>query len=165
MAFAMGATFSGFAGAFYASYISGIFPGVFDFSASILILCCVILGGIGNIYGVLVGGLALLTADRLFLPALKDFLGGLLQHTILPALSAHPTLQTFVGDNANPILWRYLLFGLTLVIMMSVRPEGLVPNPQRRMELHEAEFEAGGPEAVPGTPKAEPAESAGQPSM
>ena len=84
LAFAMGATFSGFAGAFYAAYISGIFPGVFDFSASILILCTVILGGMGNIYGVIVGGLVLLTADRLFLPALKDFLGGLLNHTFLP---------------------------------------------------------------------------------
>ena len=114
---------------------------MFDFSASILILCCVILGGIGNIYGVLVGGLVLLTADRLFLPALKDFLGGLLNHTVLPALAGNPTLQAAVSQNANPILYRYLLFGLTLVIMMAVRPEGLVPNPQRRMELHEAEFE------------------------
>jgi len=60
LAFAMGATFSGFAGVFYASYISGIFPEAFDFSTSILILCCVILGGIGNVYGVLVGGLVLL---------------------------------------------------------------------------------------------------------
>jgi branched-chain amino acid transport system permease protein len=155
LAFAMGATFSGFAGAFYASYISGIFPGVFDFSASILILCTVILGGIGNIYGVLVGGLALLTADRLFLPALKDFLAGLLNHTILPALSGNPTLQTAVSENANPILYRYLLFGLTLVIMMAVRPEGLIPNPQRRMELHEAE-ELEGP--------AEPTEDSSKPA-
>src|SRR4029077_1983476 len=46
-AFAMGAMFSGFAGAFYAAYIRGIFPSVFDFSASIIILCVVILGGIG----------------------------------------------------------------------------------------------------------------------
>ena len=147
MAFAMGATFSGFAGAFYASYIAGIFPSVFEFAASILILCTVILGGIGNIYGVIVGGLVLLTADRLFLPALKDFLGGLLNHTILPALASHPTLQAAVSQNANPILYRYLLFGLTLVIMMAVRPEGLVPNPQRRMELHEAEFEERGPQS------------------
>ncbi|HTP02986.1 MAG TPA: hypothetical protein VMJ64_16545, partial [Anaerolineales bacterium] len=51
-AFMMGATFSGFAGAFYASYVAGIFPGAFEFSASILILCTVILGGIGNVYGV-----------------------------------------------------------------------------------------------------------------
>lgn len=135
LAFSMGATFSGFAGAFYAAYISGIFPSVFDFSASILILCTVILGGIGNIYGVIVGGLVLITADRLFLPALKDFLGGLLNHTVLPALASNPTMQAAVAQNANPILYRYLLFGLTLVIMMAVRPEGLLPNEQRRMEL------------------------------
>jgi branched-chain amino acid transport system permease protein len=139
LAFSMGATFSGFAGAFYAAYISGIFPSVFDFSASILILCTVILGGMGNIYGVLVGGLVLLTADRLFLPALKDFLGGLLNHTVLPALASNPTLQAAVAQNANPILYRYLLFGLTLVIMMAVRPEGLVPSTQVRQEMHAAE--------------------------
>jgi branched-chain amino acid transport system permease protein len=153
LAFSMGATFSGFAGAFYASYIAGIFPSVFDFSASIIILCCVILGGIGNIYGVIVGGLALMTADRLFLPALKDFLKGLLDHTILPALSSNHTLQAAVAANANPILYRFLLFGLTLVIMMAVRPEGLVPSAQRRMELHEGD-EAAGPVGV--EPTAEP---------
>ncbi len=141
LAFAMGATFSGFAGAFYAAYIRGIFPSVFDFSASIIILCCVILGGIGNVYGVIVGGLALMTADRLFLPALKDFLKGLLDHTILPALSSNHTLQSAVAQNADPILYRFLLFGLTLVIMMSVRPEGLVPSAQVRAELHADEEE------------------------
>ncbi len=139
LAFAMGATFSGFAGAFYAAYIRGIFPSVFDFSASIIILSCVILGGIGNINGVIVGGLALMTADRLFLPALKDFLNGLLQNTVLPALASNPTLQAAVAQNANPILYRFLLFGLTLAIMMSVRPEGLIPSQQRRLELHAAD--------------------------
>ncbi|MBI5966073.1 MAG: branched-chain amino acid ABC transporter permease [Chloroflexi bacterium] len=134
-AFALGATFSGFAGAFYAAYIAGIFPSVFDFSASIIILCVVILGGIGNINGVIVGGLVLMTADRLFLPALKDFLASLLTHTILPSIS-DPVVQLAVKDNANPILYRFLLFGLTLVIMMAVRPEGLIPNAQVRAELH-----------------------------
>ena len=140
-AFALGATFSGFAGAFYASYIAGIFPSVFDFSASIIILSCVILGGIGNINGVIVGGLVLMTADRLFLPALKDFLSSLLTHTILPSIS-NPVVQLAVKDNANPILYRFLLFGLTLVIMMSIRPEGLIPNAQRRAELHTDEAPA-----------------------
>ena len=156
LAFAMGATFSGFAGVFYASYISGIFPEAFDFSTSILILCCVILGGIGNVYGVLVGGLVLLTADRLFLPALKDFLSGLLNHTILPALSFNHALQTAVQQNANPILYRYLLFGLTLVIMMAVRPEGMLPSTQRRMELHvedEAPIEIESAEEKAASPK------------
>ena len=135
LAFAMGAMFSGFAGAFYAAYIRGIFPSVFDFSASIIILSCVILGGLGNVNGVIVGGLVLMTADRLFLPALKDFLAALLNNTILPSIS-DPVIQNAVKDNANPILYRFLLFGLTLVIMMAVRPEGLIPNAQRRMELH-----------------------------
>jgi branched-chain amino acid transport system permease protein len=137
-AFALGATFSGFAGAFYAAYIAGIFPSVFDFSASIIILCVVILGGIGNINGVIVGGLVLMTADRLFLPALKDFLASLLTHTVLPSIS-NPVVQLAVKDNANPILYRFLLFGLTLVIMMAVRPEGLIPNSQVRAELHPEE--------------------------
>lgn len=138
LAFAMGATFSGFAGAFYAAYIRGIFPSVFDFSASIIILCCVILGGLGNINGVIVGGLVLMTADRLFLPALKDFLSALLSNTILPSIS-NPAMQLAVKDNANPILYRFLLFGLTLVIMMAVRPEGLLPSAQIRQEMHAAE--------------------------
>jgi branched-chain amino acid transport system permease protein len=158
LAFAMGATFSGFAGAFYAAYIRGIFPSVFDFSASIIILCCVILGGLGNYKGVIVGGLVLMTADRLFLPALKDFLAGLLQHTLLPALSFNPTLQSVVAQNANPILYRFLLFGLTLVVMMAVRPEGLLPSEQIREELHADENEpapagAIAPAMESGTPK------------
>lgn len=137
-AFAMGATFSGFAGAFYAAYIRGIFPSVFEFSASIIILSCVILGGLGNVNGVIVGGLVLMSADRLFLPALKDFLTALLANTILPSIS-NPVVQQAVKDNANPILYRFLLFGLTLVIMMAVRPEGLLPSAQIRQELHAAE--------------------------
>jgi len=135
----MGATFSGFGGAFYGAYIAGIFPSAFQFSTSIIILCAVILGGIGNIYGVIVGGLVIETADRLFLPALKDFFHNLMGHSLLPALEAHKTLQTIVAQNADPILYRYFLFGLTLVIMMAIRPEGLVPSAQRRMELHEAD--------------------------
>jgi ABC-type branched-subunit amino acid transport system permease subunit len=158
LAFAMGATFSGFAGAFYAAYIRGIFPSVFDFSASIIILSCVILGGLGNVNGVIVGGLVLMTADRLFLPALKDFLAGLLQHTVLPSLASNPTLQTAVAQNANPILYRFLLFGLTLVIMMAVRPEGLIPSEQIREELHADEnvpapAGATAPALESGTPK------------
>ncbi len=140
-AFAMGATFSGFAGAFYAAYIAGIFPSVFDFSVSIIILCVVILGGIGNINGVIVGGLVIMTADRLFLPALKDFLASLLTHTVLPSIS-NPVVQEAVKNNANPILYRFLFFGLTLVIMMAVRPEGLLPNTQVRALLHSGETPA-----------------------
>lgn len=135
-AFALGAVFAGFAGAFYAAYIRAIFPSVFDFSASIIILCVVVLGGIGNMNGVIVGGLVIMTADRLFLPALKDFLKGLMDYSILPALASNPGLQDAVSQNANPILYRFLLFGLTLVIMMRVKPEGLIPSAQMQAEFH-----------------------------
>jgi branched-chain amino acid transport system permease protein len=147
LAFSMGAMFSGFAGAFYGAYVRGIFPSAFDFSVSIIVLCMVILGGLGNITGVIVGGLVIMGADRLFLPALKDFLSGLMANTILPALSGNPTLQSAVSQNADPILYRYLLFGLTLVIMMAVRPEGLIPSARRRAELHAAD-EAPNPAAL-----------------
>jgi len=146
-AFAIGAAFSGFAGAFYAAYISGIFPSVFEFSSSIIILCIVILGGLGNINGVILGGIIVMTADRLFLPALKDLLKGLMDNSILPALASNHTLQSAVAQNANPILYRYLLFGLTLVIMMGLRPEGILPSAQIRAELH-AEAEIGVVEKV-----------------
>jgi branched-chain amino acid transport system permease protein len=135
-AFALGAAFSGFAGAFYAAYIRGIFPSVFEFSTSIIVLCIVVLGGMGNINGVILGGIIIMGADRLFLPALKDLLKGLMDHTILPALTSNHTLQAVVAQNANPILYRYLLFGLTLVIMMALRPEGIIPSAQIRAELH-----------------------------
>ncbi len=151
LAFSMGATFSGFAGAFYAAYIRGIFPSVFDFSASILILCIIILGGLGNIYGVIVGGLIIMTADRLFLPALKDLLTGLMKTTILPGLEQWPGVQAAVAQNANPILYRFLLFGLTLVIMMAIRPEGLLPSAQVRAELHAIEESAVAGEAGNGS--------------
>jgi len=71
---------------------------------------------------------------------LKDFLKGLLDHTILPFLTQYwHAAAAPVAQNANPILYRFLLFGLTLVIMMSVRPEGLLPSAQRRMEFHAEE--------------------------
>ena len=142
-AFAMGAAFSGFAGAFYAAYVTGIFPSVFEFSTSIIIVCIVVLGGMGNINGVILGGIIIMGADRLFLPALKDLLKGLMDHTILPALASNHTLQSAVAQNANPILYRFLLFGLTLVIMMALRPEGILPSAQIRAEMHaEAETSA-----------------------
>lgn len=126
MAFAMGATFSGFAGAFYGSYISAIFPSSFRFDVSVMLLCMVILGGLGNITGVILGGLIIQFADRLFLPQFS----GLVQR--LAETSGNPIFRelNFASD------FRLLLFGLTLVVMMLVRPEGILPNERRRMELH-----------------------------
>jgi branched-chain amino acid transport system permease protein len=126
LAFSMGATFSGFAGAFYGAYISAIFPSSFRFDVSVMLLCMVILGGLGNMTGVILGGLIIQFADRLFLPQLSQLVQRLAQSTDSAVLKE----INFASD------FRLLLFGLTLVIMMLVRPEGLVPSERRRAELH-----------------------------
>jgi branched-chain amino acid transport system permease protein len=135
LAFAMGATFSGFGGAFYAAYISAIFPTVFDFSVSVIILCMVILGGLGNMTGVILGGIIIMAADRLYLPQLAKVLKGFLSTSVLPNIP-NPQLQDFIATSLDPTQMRLFLFGLTLVIMMIVRPEGLVPDATHQAELH-----------------------------
>ena len=125
MAFAMGATFSGFAGAYYASYIQAVFPSSFDFTVSVTVLCSVVLGGSGNPYGAILGGIVIAGVDRIGLGLLTDNVGN-----FIPFLSG-----------VNFQLWRYGLFGLALAIVMLVRPEGLLPNAARAREFHEAEEE------------------------
>lgn len=138
LAFAMGATFSGFGGAFYAAYISAIFPTVFDFSVSVIILCMVILGGLGNMTGVILGGIIIMGADRLYLPQLAQVLKSFLNNSVLPNITNAP-LRDFIATSIDPIQMRLFLFGLTLVIMMIVRPEGLVPDARHQAELHDAD--------------------------
>ena len=84
LAFSMGATFSGFAGAYFAAYIQAIFPSTFDFSVSVIVLCMVILGGLGNMVGVIIGGLIIMSADRLFLPQISSFVQDLAGTTQQP---------------------------------------------------------------------------------
>jgi len=138
MAFAMGATFSGFAGAFYGSYISAIFPGVFDFSVSVTILCMVILGGLGNMVGVVVGGILIIGNDLLLLPQLAAVTKGIINNMIVPNVT-NPSLRIFLTTSLDPSQMRFALFGIVLVVMMIVRPEGLIPSAQLKAELHEAE--------------------------
>ena len=132
MAFAMGATFSGFGGAFYGAFIGSIFPSSFDFSVSILLLCMVILGGLGNMAGVIIGGLLIMGADVMFLPEGARLIGQ------INATRAAAAGESLVGISALQDLTqqRLLLFGMVLVIMMLVRPEGLLPSEQRKAELH-----------------------------
>lgn len=135
LAFAMGATFSGFAGSFYAAYISAIFPSVFDFSVSVIILCMVILGGLGNMTGVILGGIIIMAADLLYLPKLAEVLKSFLNTAVLPNIGS-AALRDFIATSIDPNQMRLFLFGLTLVIMMIVRPEGLVPDARHQAELH-----------------------------
>jgi branched-chain amino acid transport system permease protein len=131
LAFALGASFSGFAGCIFASIFQFIDPFQFDFSISIMVLAMVILGGMGNIWGVLGGGIVLGLFDRGISAQLSVWLrdlGGLLG---IPALMAVDLSRS-----------RLMIFGLALVVLMLWRPEGLFPSARRRAELHEADADA-----------------------
>jgi branched-chain amino acid transport system permease protein len=131
LAFAIGATTSGLGGAFYASKLGIVSPDQFDFSVSFTVLAMVVLGGMGNIWGVAAGAFVIYEIQHTGLHQLGSFIQGL--H--LPVLALGPLkidLSTF-----NFINYQYLLYGLALVAMMLLRPEGLFPSRRRQLELHE----------------------------
>jgi branched-chain amino acid transport system permease protein len=107
LAFALGAFIGGLGGVVFAGWQGSIFPDNFNLMASINVLCLIILGGLGNQYGVIIGALALI--------ALPDLLRGF-------------------SD------FRMLVFGILLVVMMIVRPQGFLPRVPPRLEkkgIHE----------------------------
>jgi branched-chain amino acid transport system permease protein len=117
LAFAMGATFGGVAGGLFASFQGFISPESFTLLDSVMVLCMVVLGGMGNVAGVVLGAL-LLTA----LPAALRY--------------AAPLQQQVLGRiYVEPSDLRMLLFGLALVLMMLFRPAGILPSATRRREL------------------------------
>jgi branched-chain amino acid transport system permease protein len=118
-AYATGAFFGGVAGAYYASYKSGAFPDDFFFNISVFILCMVILGGMGNIWGVIFGACFLAYLDR---EGLANVGAWFSNHT-------HRTIDV--------PKYEFGIFGLILVITMLFRPEGLIPSQRRAAELHE----------------------------
>lgn len=126
-AFMLGAMFSGFAGAFYGSYVSFISPDAFDFSISVIVLCMVILGGTGSITGVILGGFIIKIADLLLLDKFQTVLGGALQATVFKGIQSQ-AMQNFIESLLNASQYKLLLFGLILVLMMQFRPQGLVPS-------------------------------------
>ena len=119
-AFALGASFSGLAGVAYAAKLDLVSPDQFQFNVSVLVLSMLVLGGMGNIWGVIVGSLVLSFLNSFLLP----------QSTNL----AHQIGLTGV-DFTN---YRFMLYGIILVAMMLFRPEGLIPSRQRKAEFHEA---------------------------
>ena len=123
-AFALGASFSGFAGAVYAGYLTVVYPDQFEFSVSVILLSMVILGGLGNIYGVIVGSLLIQSFDRILAEELNELLHWIGDRTGLTFLQTHDVTQD-----------RFLIFGLALVLMMLLRPGGLFPSAQRQAEM------------------------------
>lgn len=132
-AFALGASFAGFAGSVYAGYVQVVYPDQFQFSLSILILAMVILGGIGNIYGVLAGALIIGTFDRILATKLTGPINSLGEKmsdwpSFLGGLGEFLSTHSLTSD-------RFLIFGLALVLVMVLRPGGLFPSKQRAAEM------------------------------
>ncbi|HYX86272.1 MAG TPA: branched-chain amino acid ABC transporter permease [Gaiellales bacterium] len=123
-AYAIGAFFGGMAGCFYAIFKSSTFPQDFSLNISIAVLCMVILGGMGNVYGVCLGGAVL---------AYLNFQG-------LEAIGNN--INQVAGTNFEIPQYTYGIFGIIIVAMMLVRPQGLIPTARRKIEL-EAGVEGG----------------------
>jgi branched-chain amino acid transport system permease protein len=124
LAFAMGASFGGVAGGIFSATQGFISPESFVFVESIMVLSMVVLGGMGNIWGVILGAVLL------------SFVPELLRYTVEPAQKA-----MFGRMLIEPEVIRMLLFGLALVLMMLYRPAGLWPSKTRKREFEEADQE------------------------
>ena len=117
LAFAMGASFGGVAGGLFAGFQGFISPESFNLMESIMILCMIVLGGMGHIPGVILGAFLL---------------------TILPeALRYIGPLEQFLFDRVivDPSDLRMLLLGLALIAVMVFRPAGLWPSATRQREF------------------------------
>jgi branched-chain amino acid transport system permease protein len=125
LAFAMGAMFGGASGALFAGFQGFVSPESFSLMESIMVLCMVVLGGMGNIAGVILGGVLL------------ALLPEVLRHSVVPLQ------QVLFGKMlVDPESLRMLLFGGALILMMLYRPAGLLPSRVRRRELDSDETTA-----------------------
>ncbi|MEA2663343.1 MAG: branched-chain amino acid transport system permease protein [Candidatus Eremiobacteraeota bacterium] len=130
-AFALGASFSGLAGVAYGAKLQLVSPDQFGFNVSVAVLSMLVLGGMGNIPGVILGSLVISSLDRLILPQLTNFLHDVVAPVFAGSAALHGFFSTI--DLANS---RFMIYGVILVVMMLFRPEGLLPSRQRAAELH-----------------------------
>jgi branched-chain amino acid transport system permease protein len=119
LAYATGAAFGGMAGAFLASYQNTVNADQFLFSFSIFVLAMVILGGLGSIWGVVLGAVVLSYINTWLIPDVLN------------------NVPSKIGLNFDLTELSYGIFGFLLVIMMVLRPQGLLPERRRRVELTE----------------------------
>ena len=124
LAFAIGASVSGFAGAFYGSMLTAITPEAFLFQVSVTVLSIIVLGGIGNIIGVIVGAFVLTFVIYWVLQNLNDW-----------SITLGHTINVSALSNVNFSQYTYMIYGVALIGMMLFRPGGLLPSRARRVEL------------------------------
>jgi branched-chain amino acid transport system permease protein len=116
-AYASGAFFGGAAGCFYGVYQGGAIPDNFKLYISTLLLAMVILGGMGNVWGVCLGAAILAYLNQQGLGAIGN------------------TINSNFGTNIEITKYEAGLFGLLIVLMMLFRPQGLIPSARRKAEF------------------------------
>jgi branched-chain amino acid transport system permease protein len=119
LAYGTGAAFGGVGGTFIASYLNTVNADQFQFSFSIFVLAMVILGGLGSIEGVVLGAIVLSFINNNLIP---------------DVFNNYPSK---VGLDFDLTELSFGIFGFLLVIMMVLRPEGLIPERRRKIELTE----------------------------
>jgi branched-chain amino acid transport system permease protein len=120
-AYAVGAALGGIGGVAYATLTSGVIPDSFQFANSIILLAMVVLGGMGNVWGVLLGALILEWINAVGLPQFGN------------------TFNGAFGTDINFPSYNFLIFGLLLILMMLFRREGLLPETRTKQVLQEPE--------------------------
>jgi branched-chain amino acid transport system permease protein len=125
-AYAIGGIFGGLAGSIYGSFINGIFPTSFSFQISIIVLVMVVVGGMGNIWGVIVGASVISWLNFTGLGKIGEWVNG-----VIPG----------GGNDIDVPKYKFGIFGVLLILMMLFRPEGLIPSARRKAEFKESEGE------------------------
>jgi branched-chain amino acid transport system permease protein len=120
-AYAVGAAIGGLGGVCYATFTGGVIPDSFQFANSIILLAMVVLGGMGNVWGVFLGAFIL---EWINSTGLAQF-----------GTSVNSTL----GTNINFPSYNFLIFGSLLILMMLFRREGLLPETRTKQVLQEPE--------------------------
>jgi branched-chain amino acid transport system permease protein len=137
LAFAIGAAFAGMTGVYFVAKLQTATPDMFSFNVSSMLLVMVVLGGMGSVWGVVVGALLLQLMQTWFLPQLSEWI-----HMIGNAVGSN-TLR-----GVDMVQWTQLIFGVILIFMMLFRREGLIPArrpvPQLNFAQQHAEIRRGG---------------------
>ncbi|MBN2405555.1 MAG: ABC transporter ATP-binding protein [Coriobacteriia bacterium] len=123
-AFSLGAMWGGVAGITYAYWVGFISPESFNFMESVLVVCMVVLGGMGSIPGAALGAV--------IIAGLPEIIRYLAQSPLLSGVLTAEQASA-IGD------YRFLIFGGLMVVMMALRPQGILPSKRRARELTEAE--------------------------
>jgi branched-chain amino acid transport system permease protein len=124
LAYGTGAAFGGMSGAFLGSFNNTVNADQFQFYFSILILGMVILGGLGSIWGVVLGAITLTTINFYLIPDVFN------------------SIPSKLGLDFDTTQITFAIYGFLLVIMMIIRPEGLIPERRRKQELHDESEDA-----------------------